>query len=130
MFRTLYANLPTRNRLLIQDKIHFEDFLGRVHHLPYEYFHYWNMFDFYLKILFKHQTGEQLIEQGAFHIMHATRGWLIGKQDSDWSRSIRPGSRIAMSAVLYAPPPREIEACPRCDKRLQAAQGTVPRLIW
>ncbi|KAF2446132.1 hypothetical protein P171DRAFT_519710 [Karstenula rhodostoma CBS 690.94] len=109
----IWRIFPTTSRMSLQDLILFEDVLGRVHRLPYEYFRHWDHFQVQLKILFRNESEGLLIEQDLFHIID-DRGRIIGKQSSKWNRSIYPGQRIAMSAIMFRSTAVTAGQCPRC----------------
>ncbi|KAF2676745.1 hypothetical protein K458DRAFT_396635 [Lentithecium fluviatile CBS 122367] len=73
--RTLFIAIARSNRLLLHDAIHVEDFLGRVHHLPYQYFSIYEVFHPHLTELFKHQPGKELVESHSYQILYLNKGF-------------------------------------------------------
>ncbi|ORY09896.1 hypothetical protein BCR34DRAFT_602489 [Clohesyomyces aquaticus] len=114
--RASLSSIPRGARLLIQDDIHFEDVLGRVEKLPYEYFHVWEVFQAHLHHKFKDRPGETYVKRGDFHILNVFHDRTIRKSSTDWSLAVLPGIRVAMSVIMH--PTRALSSCPRCGSRL------------
>ncbi|KAI9864391.1 MAG: hypothetical protein M1813_003311 [Trichoglossum hirsutum] len=109
--------------LLLQSNIRFEDALGRVRELPYEWFRHWEPFEGLLRAEFKDTPGESKVLEGHYHLIDTGRqGRLIGKED--WSQSIFPGSTVSMSMIL-SELRRQRGMCPRpsCKGKRVAGDG-------
>ncbi|KAF2798741.1 hypothetical protein K505DRAFT_333166 [Melanomma pulvis-pyrius CBS 109.77] len=114
-------------RLLNQDNICFEDVLGRLYPLPYQYFSVWEVTQSYLKNEFKGRPGESLVKEGRFHLLSAVSGWKIGHNQSEWTRLVLPGSHIDMSVILILA--ETSTACPRCHRCLDRTKAKESKLV-
>ena len=111
----------TRSPLFQQtDSIQIEDALGRVKHLPYEFFRHWpvrplptqwsnptsmysaytlKMLVTYLQMEFRGLLGEHLVNDGQYYIMDArSSGRSITA--SEWERYVFPGAHVIMSMIV------------------------------
>ncbi|KAL8718286.1 MAG: hypothetical protein Q9225_004564, partial [Loekoesia sp. 1 TL-2023] len=109
----IQSSITARPTTLLDSDIKFEDALGRISNLPYDYFRYWEMqpFEGLLKAQFKGLPGEDKISTGQYHIIDPMRHGSIVKQE-DWTRSVFPGTTISMS-ILLSSLRRAGQRCPR-----------------
>lgn len=85
--------------LLLQSNIHFEDALGVVRELPFEWFNRWETFEGLLRSEFKDAPGRSKVLAGEYCIVPARRPNTVIAQN-DWHRMIQPGSRVVMLMMI------------------------------
>jgi hypothetical protein len=115
--RTFHVLAKPPSRLL-GDNIHFEDVLGRLHSLPFQYFQHRDVFLEALKCSFSGYPGVDRIANGEFKILdHRVRSLTA----ENWKDCAVPGAHLTMSVeVGYIQ--LEQQCCPSrgCDGQLKA----------
>ncbi|PVI05513.1 hypothetical protein DM02DRAFT_83359 [Periconia macrospinosa] len=99
------------------DVIKFEDGLGRIFDLPYQWFHNWRTFQGFLQDQFHGAAGERYVASDRYHLLNSVHGRLIQKPFHSWSRSVYPGAKIAMSMAVNESLLPMYE-CPKCNTQL------------
>jgi hypothetical protein len=114
----------------IQDSMQFTDALGRTKPLPYQYFRHWDIFEAMLRWQFKQLPGEELVEQGRYHLLDTKRKDLVIDR-SRWERSVCPGTGISMSMIILGSLFNKT-SCPRVTCGARNAQRSIESsfIIW
>ncbi|KAF2796948.1 hypothetical protein K505DRAFT_415400 [Melanomma pulvis-pyrius CBS 109.77] len=115
LFVLLYSamtELPRSLSLTGAGIIKFEDGLGRVFNLPYQWFQTWHTFEGFLLDQFKGVAGERYVLKGHYNLLNPVHCRLIRSSSQGWSKSVFPGAKIAMSMVIIASSLQFLE-CPK-----------------
>ncbi|KAF8253177.1 hypothetical protein K440DRAFT_279586 [Wilcoxina mikolae CBS 423.85] len=96
----IHESMPRSPTRLIQDNIVFDDALGRVKSLEFEYFRHWRVFREWLCCEFGGLPGGDKINKGLYCIRTTNGNQLINQNEGDWTSQIRPGMRLDMSVVM------------------------------
>jgi hypothetical protein len=141
----VHKDIATKPTNLLQSNIKFEDALGRVRELPYEYFRNWEVsfhihrilymvidkaqpFEGFLRADFKDVPGESKVLEGQYHIVDAKRpDNLISRQD--WSQSVFPGAELSMSVIISLLK-RQSGRCPRSKCSGVVVQEGLRAMTW
>ncbi|MCJ1265253.1 hypothetical protein MMC22_005128 [Lobaria immixta] len=95
----MQQNISPRPTNLLESNIRFEDALGEIKELPYEYFRHWEPFEGFLRAHFRHKPGESKIVNSQYYIIDSANKEAIIKKDH-WTRYIREGSTVSMSMIM------------------------------
>jgi hypothetical protein len=75
-------NLPKSPTTILESNIIFEDAMGRVQGLPYQWFQHWKMFEVMLRVVFEGIPGESKVLDGSYHLLeNNNRGRVITRED-------------------------------------------------
>lgn len=93
------SSVPASPTWLLSSNIRFEDALGVIWELPYEYFKHWEIFQSMLSCKFKDRPGERNIRSGRYFILNSKiPGEIVAKED--WNLVVQPGVHLYMSMGL------------------------------
>jgi hypothetical protein len=130
MLTKIQSNLTKSPTTLLESNILFEDAMGRVQSLPYEWFRHWETFEGLLKVDFKNIPGESKVLDGSYHLSdNSNRGQLICKEN--WAHTVIPGSTILMSMIMTELRWRR-GLCPRpsCQKVTSSSVTSNSTITW
>lgn len=103
-----------------EDCIHFQDALGRVQELPYNWFRHWEIFESMLRCVFKNLPGERHVLRNRYHLLSPGQENRLIYQSS-WDRRVFPGADVKMSITSELVQPQL--TCPRTGCNTQNTQG-------
>ena len=148
MLLQMQQNIPARPTNLLESNIRFEDALGEIKELPYEYFREWEVgnwgfdhmwatlirkaqpFEGFLRAHFRHKPGESNVLDSQYYIINNANNDAVIRRDH-WTRYIREGTRISMSMIM-SHVKLQSGICPRpdCSGVGLPEEETSNRLHW
>lgn len=112
---TVLNRIPQAISLILRDNMSFEDAMGRIYSLPYQYFRYWPVFISSLRCTFTDLPGMQKVMEGRF-VLTPENHSMICLNESNYTDFVKPGfiftMHVTMKKLIL-----NTKKCPRgCDK--------------
>ena len=143
----IQRNIGPQPSNLLESNIRFEDALGEIKELPYQYFRHWEVgvhsqymqsrmlihnlqpFEGFLHAQFRGKPGEAKGAKSQYHIINVSKKTLMSKDR--WTRSIREGTRLSMSMIMLHVK-MQSGLCPRpgCSGTGSFAEGSMDTIQW
>ena len=106
----LQGQIPQNLRMPTTTLFYFQDVLGRVHDLPYDWFRHWDIFAAMLKHVFRSLPGEKYISQNRYCLRRSGLNHPIIRE-STWDNNIFPGIMVQMAILIRS---SFTMSCTRC----------------
>ena len=107
----LQGQVPQTLRMPANALFYFQDVLGRVHELPYDWFKHWGIFAAMLEQIFRGLPGEEHVSQNRYYLRRSgLKHRRIRK--STWNNNIFPGTNVQMAILI--PGSYDTMSCARC----------------
>ena len=99
LFFRVLRSIPWSVTLLLEDNINFEDALGDLHSLPFQYFKHWDIFERMLQHQFQSKPGHAKVAEGKYRLFRGKEA-TFDLNAKNWDAFIRPGMSIPMSLKI------------------------------
>ena len=123
----LQEQMPQTLRMPTNTLFYFQDVLGRIHELPYDWFRHWEIFAAMLKHVFRSLPGEEYISQNRYYLRRSGRDHRRIRPGT-WDKNVFPGTKVQMS--IQVPGSQHTMSCACCgcsriSENLQQGEANV-----